>query len=189
MSTGPQDLLFTVRQSSIHNRGVFAARDIRKGERIVEYAGERITKAESRRRALAQLDVASRTGNGAVYLFALNKKFDLDGSMEWNVARLINHSCHPNCEAVIIRGRIWIIACRKIKKGAELSFDYGFDLDSWEDHPCRCGTPECPGYIVAGRFRSKLRRLIAERDAAFTEIRAAASRRKPDKHPPTGTPR
>jgi SET domain-containing protein len=177
MSVGPQNLLFSVSRSSIHNRGVFAARNIRRGERIVEYAGEKITKAESRRRGLAQLDQAARTGNGAVYLFALNEKYDLDGSMEWNVARLINHSCHPNCESQIIRGKIWIVALRSIRKGDELSFDYGFDLDSWEDHPCRCGAPQCPGYIVSSRYRSKLRRLIAEREAGLAEFRTADTRR------------
>jgi len=194
MSSGPQYPLYIVKQSSIHNRGVFAARDIAKGERVIEYAGEKITKAESHRRGMAHYHDASRTGNGAVYLFTLNKKHDVDGSMEWNVARLINHSCDPNCEAQIIRGRIWIVARRKIKKGAELSFDYGFDLASWEDHPCRCGTGKCQRYIVARKYWPKLRRLIAERNACLAEtgadLRTAASRRKPEKRArQTGAPR
>lgn len=172
MSTGPRDPLYTVKSSSIHNRGVFAARDIVKGERIIEYRGEKITKAESDRRGLAHFDESRRTGNGAVYLFVLNKKHDLDGSMEWNLARLINHSCDPNCEAQIIRGRIWIVAVRKIKAGDELSFDYGFDLDCWQDHPCRCGTKKCAGYIVSRHYRPKLRKLIAERDACLAEVHA-----------------
>jgi SET domain-containing protein len=194
MSTGPQQPLYVVKQSSIHNRGVFAARGIVKGERVIEYAGEKITKAESHRRGMAHYHEASRTGNGAVYLFTLNKRYDLDGSMEWNVARLINHSCDPNCEAQIIRGRIWIVARRRISAGSELSFDYGFDLASWEDHPCRCGMEKCPGYIVARKHRPKLRRLIAERDACVAEagpdLRTAASRRKPAKRSrKTGAPR
>ncbi len=181
MSTGPRDPLYIVRSSSIHNRGVFAARDIVKGERIIEYRGEKITKAESDRRGVAHYDESLHTGNGAVYLFTLNKKHDLDGSMEWNLARLINHSCEPNCEAQIIRGKIWIVARRKIKEGAELSFDYGFDLDCWQDHPCRCGTSKCIGYIVGRQYWPKLRKMIAERDACIAEAmaeRPAVSRRR-----------
>jgi SET domain-containing protein len=165
MSTGPQEVLYVIRQSSIHSRGVFAARDIRKGERVIEYLGEKITKAESERRASVQLDESSRAGEGAVYIFTLNKRHDLDGNVEWNPARLINHSCNPNCEADVIRGRIWILAKRAIKEGEELSYDYGFDLDSWQDHPCLCGEEKCAGYIVARRHWPKLRRLIRERDA------------------------
>jgi SET domain-containing protein len=185
MSSRPHFPPYVVKQSSIHNRGVFAVRNITKGERVIEYAGEKITKAESHRRGLAHFKEASQTGSGAVYLFSLNKRYDLDGSMEWNVARLINHSCAPNCEAQIIRGKIWIVARRKIPSGAELSFDYGFDLASWEDHPCRCGTKQCPGYIVGRKYWPKLRKLIAERDAVVAEIgadvRTAANRQRPAK--------
>ena len=106
MSTGPQNLLYLIRQSSIHSRGVFAARDIRKGERVIEYIGERITKAESERRANVRMGEAANDGGGAVYIFTLNKRHDIDGNVEWNPARLINHSCSPNCEAEISRGRI-----------------------------------------------------------------------------------
>ncbi len=172
MSTGPQNLLYTVSQSSIHDRGVFAARDIRKGERIIEYTGEKITKAESLRRSLAQIENAAQSGGGAVYIFTLNNRYDLDGNAEWNPARLINHSCAPNCEAEVVRGRIWIIARKTIRTGEELSFDYGFELDSWQEHPCRCGTETCAGYIVARQYWPKLRRMITERDACIAEANA-----------------
>ena len=163
MSTGPQQLLYTIRQSSIHSRGVFAARDVKKGDRIIEYIGERITKAESERRAGVRIDEASRDGGGAVYIFTLNKKHDIDGNVEWNPARLINHSCKPNCEANIIRGRIWIVALRSIRAGEELSYDYGFDLDSWQEHPCLCRQENCIGYIVARQYWPKLRRFLRQR--------------------------
>lgn len=182
MSSRHQAPLYIVKDSSIHNRGVFAARNISKGERVVEYFGEKIPKAESRRRGLAHYDESTRTGNGAVYLFILNNKHDLDGNVESNDARLINHSCRPNCEAQIMRGRIWIVALKRIKAGEELSFDYGFDLDCWQDHPCRCGTKKCTGYIVGRQYWHQLRKMIAERDAciamAYAETRAAACRRK-----------
>ena len=169
MSTGPQNILYTVSQSSIHQRGVFAARDIRMGERIIEYIGEKITKAESVRRSNAQMEDAAVTGDGAVYIFTLNSRYDLDGNAEWNPARLINHSCEPNCEAEVIRGRIWILALRDIAEGEELSFDYGFELETWQEHPCRCGTEKCAGFIVAREYWSKLRKMIAERDACIAE--------------------
>lgn len=156
-----------IRRSSIHNLGVFAARPIPKGARILEYTGEKITKAESTRRANALLEEAAKTGGGAVYIFTLNKKYDIDGNRPDNDARLINHSCDPNCEAQIIRGRIWIIALRDIAEGEELSFNYGFDLECWEDHPCRCGSPKCVGYIVAREYWPKLRRMLKERDEAI----------------------
>ena len=160
MSTGPQNLLYLIRQSSIHSRGVFAARDVRKGERIIEYVGEKITKAESARRAGSRMDEASRDGGGAVYIFTLNKRQDLDGNVDWNPARLINHSCAPNCEAEIARGRIWIAARRTIREGEDLSYAYGFDLDCWNDHPCLCQQENCVGFIVARQHWPKLRRLM-----------------------------
>jgi len=179
MSSSPSsDPYYVVRRSSIHNQGVFAARDIPEGARIIEYLGEKITKAESNRRGNALFDKASKTGDAAVYLFILNSKYDLDGDFEWNTARLINHSCEPNCEAVITRGHIWIVALRDIPKDEELTFNYGFDLESWQDHPCRCGKPSCVGYILAREYWPKLRKLIAERDAAMKEWTAPAGKAK-----------
>ena len=61
---------------------------------------------------------------------------DLDGNLPWNNARLINHSCEPNCEAITEDHQIFIYALRDIKAGEELFFNYGFDLESYEDHPC-----------------------------------------------------
>ena len=159
MSSATPDPLYVVKSSSIHNRGVFAARDIAKGERVIEYRGEKISKKESERRGIAHFDASKTTGDGAVYLFILNKKHDLDGSMDWNDARLINHSCTPNCRVEIVRGRIWIVARREIAAGAELTFDYGFSFKEWPLHPCRCGSPRCAGFIVAADQRWRLRRI------------------------------
>lgn len=132
----------------------------------MEYVGERITKAESRRRADRLMASARRTGGAAVYIFDINSKIDLDGNVPWNPARLINHSCEPNCQAYIERGRIWIDARRRIKKGEELSYNYGFDLEHWREHPCRCGSSRCIGYIVARKYWQRLLRLIDARRAA-----------------------
>jgi uncharacterized protein len=165
-----------VRRSSIHQRGVFAACDIPKDKPIIEYVGEKITKAESNRRGLALEEKAKKTGGAAVYIFTLNKRHDLDGATAANPARLINHSCNPNCESFIIRGHIWIYSLRDIKAGEELSFNYGFDLDTWEDHPCRCGEESCIGYILDKQYWPKLRRILKTRAARQEKIAALEKR-------------
>jgi SET domain-containing protein len=138
-----------VRGSEIHGRGVYATTFIPKEQRIIEYVGERIDKKESERRGVSQHSKSLKTGDAAVYIFTLSKNHDIDGNVPWNTARLINHSCAPNCEAWIEGRRIYIHAMRDINAGEELTFDYGFDVDCYEDHPCRCGKPECVGYIVS----------------------------------------
>ena len=147
-------------QSSIHGTGVYARTAIPAGTHIVEYTGERITKAEAMRREQQRLQRQREGGDGCVYIFELNRRFDLDGRTEGNVARLINHSCAPNCRAETIRGHIWIIAQRDIPEGDELSFDYGYGYNEWRLHPCRCGAKGCPGYIVNAAQRWRVRRVL-----------------------------
>lgn len=148
--------------SPIHGRGIRASRDIPSGTRIIEYEGERITKAESERRDAARAAREALGGDGCVYIFEINKRHDLDGHMEWNTARLINHSCEPNCQSENVRGHIWISARRDIAAGEELSFDYGFDVVNWQNHRCLCGSPKCVGYIVAKSHRWRLRKRLAK---------------------------
>jgi hypothetical protein len=74
----------------------------------------------------------------------------------------MNHSCDPNCIPYDVSGRIWIYAKRRIKAGEELSYNYGFDLEHWEEHPCLCGTEKCVGHIVDRKFWPKLRKLKHE---------------------------
>jgi len=138
-----------VRGSEIHGRGVYATCFIPKGTRIFEYLGELINKKQSARRGLSQHAKSLQTGDAAVFIFTLSKNFDIDGNVPWNTARLINHSCAPNCEAWIEGRRIFIHALRDIAPGTELSYDYGFDVDCYEEHPCLCGHQECVGHIVS----------------------------------------
>ena len=138
-----------VRGSEIHGRGVYATTFIPKDQRIIEYVGERIDKKESDRRGVSQHSKSLKTGDAAVYIFTLSKNYDIDGNVPWNTARLINHSCEPNCEAWSKGKRIFIHALRDIAEGEELSFDYGFDVECYEDHPCLCGRQSCVGYIVS----------------------------------------
>ena len=140
--------------STIDGTGGFAKTGIHKGTRIVEYLGEKINKAESLRRCEA---------NNA-YIFTLNDEQDLDGDVAWNPARFINHSCAPNCEAEKDEDRIWIVAARDIEAGEEITFNYGYDLEAYEDYPCQCGSPQCVGYMVAEEFfEHVLRRKAAQR--------------------------
>lgn len=137
-----------VRNSEIHGRGVYASCFIPKETKIIEYVGELVDKKESERRALSQHSKSLKTGDAAVYIFTLSKNFDIDGNVPWNTARLINHSCEPNCEAWIEGRKIFIHSLCDIQAGDELTFDYGFDVDCYEDHPCLCGRDGCVGYIV-----------------------------------------
>ncbi len=144
-----QSKLCEVRGSEIHGRGVYATCFIPQDEKIIEYVGEMIGKEESERRGISLHEKSLKTGDAAVYIFTVNRNYDLDGNVPWNTARLINHSCDPNCEAWISGRRIFIHALRDINASDELTFDYGFDVDCYEDHPCRCGKNACVGYIVS----------------------------------------
>lgn len=161
-----------VRQSPIHGRGVFASRFIRKGTRIIQYIGELIDKEESNRRGLELMEEARLTGGASVYIFDLNDRWDLDGNKEYNDARLINHSCEPNAEMLNEEDQLWLYALRDILPGEEISFDYGYDIQHFLDHPCRCGTPSCVGYIVARSQWDKLRKRLRRR--AVNHLKVAA---------------
>lgn len=146
--------MISVKTSSIHSKGVFAKTDIAKGTKIIEYVGQKITKKEAGRRVDASIDSHRKNqSDGAVYIFELNKRYDIDGNVPHNSARHINHSCDPNAETEIIRGKIWIIAIKDIKKGEEITYNYGYDFEpDYVDHPCRCQTARCVGYILKEEF-------------------------------------
>lgn len=150
------------RKSSIHGYGIFAKRFIPKETRVVEYIGEKITKAEAERRGPKLVEYAkSHKEHGAVYLFELNKKYDIDGHVHYNTAKYINHSCDPNCEVQIIRGHIWIIALRNINESEELFYNYGYDdLQEYHEHPCYCGADRCVGFILSEDHWPKLKELV-----------------------------
>lgn len=147
--------------SKIHQQGLFATKKILQDTEIIPYVGEKISKKEGDRRAIELAEEREGTGDASVYMFILDDDYDIDGNVPHNTARLINHSCEPNCEAQIIDDEIWIVSLSDIEKGEELTFDYGFDLEHFEDHPCRCGRPSCVGYIVAREYWPKLKKLLA----------------------------
>lgn len=178
MSQASSKRLWLVKRSSIHNRGIFAKADIPNDTPIIEYVGEKITKAESRRRGDALMEKSKKTGGAAVYVFTLNQRHDIDGARGYNPARYINHSCDPNCEAYIMRGRIWIYSLRDIKAGEELTYNYGFDADTWDEHPCRCGSRRCIGYIVEEKQWPKLLRLMQKLEAKAKKAAKATKKKK-----------
>jgi SET domain-containing protein len=155
-----------VKSSTIHGTGAFARQDITPGTRVIEYIGEKITKAES----------LCRCEKNNQYIFTLDDEFDLDGNVPWNPARFINHSCAPNCEAELDEGHVWIVALRDIKAGEELTYNYNYDLEDYRDHPCYCSVPGCVGYIVAEEFFEHVRKQNALK--AETKQRGMAHRQR-----------
>jgi SET domain-containing protein len=161
-SKNAREPLYVVRASDIHGRGVFAARRIRKGMRIVEYQGERIDNDEADRR----YDEAGMKRHHT-FLFTLDKKTVVDGAIErgGGDASFINHSCEPNCEAVITSRRIFIHALTTIEPGTELAYDYQYERTGDNDEElekfylCKCGAPSCRGTIMkpAKKKRRKIR--------------------------------
>lgn len=162
---------FEIRSSPIQGRGAFATRRIRKGTRLIEYVGERISHAEADRRY-----DDDRMKRHHTFLFTLNNRTVIDAGVNGNEARFINHSCDPNCEAVIDSGHIYIESIRTIQPGEELVYDYQYerapDADESDEarYPCRCGSPKCRGTILAPPKR--------KRAAASTKRGKGATKRK-----------
>ena len=153
--------LYIIKNSKLHGKGLFAKENIKAGTNVIEYVGEKITKAQSDKIAEIQLKKAEKNRDeGQVYIFTLNDKYDINGNVPYNKARLMNHSCDPNCDTDIIDDKIWIRSFRDIRKGQELTYDYGFafDKDDFREHVCKCGSKNCIGFIVTETDWKKLGR-------------------------------
>ncbi|HVN45875.1 MAG TPA: SET domain-containing protein-lysine N-methyltransferase [Steroidobacteraceae bacterium] len=141
--------LLEVRASPLHGLGVFAARRISKGTRIIEYLGERVSHAEADRR------YEHKDANDAhTFLFIVDARTVIDAGVGGNEARFVNHSCDPNCESVIENRRVFIEAVRRIEPGEELTYDYQIQREA-DDPPdvdaifaCRCGSERCRGSML-----------------------------------------
>jgi len=151
------------RRSPIHGNGVFALEPIAKGERILEYKGRRRSHEE------VDADNSGDAETGHTFLFTLNDEYVIDANYEGGIARWINHSCSPNCEAVLEeaegddrrKDRVFIEAKRAIKPGQELFYNYGITLGEahtprmkkiWE---CRCGAKNCTGTMLQPKRKPK----------------------------------
>ena len=160
------DKIWHKKKSGVHGSGLFASQNIKKGSKVIEYVGDKVTKKEGDRRADIQIKKAKKNkNNGMVYVFELNKRYDIDGSVKNNYARHINHSCNPNCEVEIDNNEIWIWAIKKIKKNEELSYNYGYSYDEdYVDHICKCGSSKCVGYILDEDYWPKLKKAKKKKD-------------------------
>jgi SET domain-containing protein len=160
MSKNGREPLYVVRNSRIHGRGVFAARRIRKGTRIVEYTGERINNKEADRRY-----DDTKMKRHHTFLFTLDSRTVIDGAISTGGgdASFINHSCEPNCEAVISGKKIFIHALHTIEPGTELAYDYKYERPGKNDaqlekfYVCKCGAPSCRGSIMEPAKKKKSR--------------------------------
>jgi uncharacterized protein len=138
--------LIEVRRSAVHGRGVFAARPIRKGRRIIEYTGRRVP----------WKSIPANVKDAHTFLFGINDGTDvIDPTIGGNDARWINHSCDPNCEAIEEDdGRVFIYALRNIGAGEELSYDYRLEIDEpitravKAENACHCGSANCRGTML-----------------------------------------
>lgn len=141
--------LFEVRKSKVHGNGGFALKRIRKGTRIAEYLGERVSHEEADRRYESKDPRDNHT-----FLFIVDSRTVIDAGVDGNDARFFNHSCDPNCEAVIEKRRVFIEAIRTIEPGEEMTYDYQIVRED-SDPPdidvifaCRCGSPACRGTML-----------------------------------------
>ena len=117
---------------------MFACEAISRDRRIIDYAGERISHEEGGRREARYLE------RGEIWCFIVDDRWVIDGAVDGNLARFINHSCAPNCYSQVVNGTVWIRAARRIEPGEELTYDYGTDGDA--NLPCQC-QPACKGSL------------------------------------------
>lgn len=141
--------LVKARNSPIHGKGVYAVAPIKKGTRIIEYLGERISHSEADDRYEVKGE-----DDGHTFLFIASSRTVIDAGVNGNDARFINHHCNPNCETVIENSRVFIDAIRDIKPGEELGYDYQLTWESTDDpqelalYACRCGARKCRGTML-----------------------------------------
>jgi hypothetical protein len=173
--------LIEVRNSDVHGRGVFAAKKIPKGKRIVEYLGDRVSHAAADKRYEDHDENDNHT-----FLFIVDKHTVIDAAVGGNDARFINHQCKGNCESVIVHRRVFIDATRDIAVGEELGYDYEIGRDK-DDPPnvdeiyaCRCGSLQCRGTMLwpAKRPEKKRRKKAKARKGRRPEAKRRTELRR-----------
>ncbi|MBS0378050.1 MAG: SET domain-containing protein-lysine N-methyltransferase [Proteobacteria bacterium] len=153
-----------VRDSALHGLGVFATRPIKKGTRVIEYLGERVSHKEADSRYESKDENDNHT-----FLFIVDGRTVIDAGVDGNEARFVNHGCDPNCESVIEERRVFIEAIRDIAPGEELTYDYQIQRE--DDDPanvdeifaCRCGAKNCRGTMLWPPPKPKRPRAAARR--------------------------
>ena len=144
-----------VKKSGVHGKGVFAARDIVKGEVLIEYVGEIISAQEAEDRHPHDPNDPNHT-----FYFQVDDDKVIDALHGGNSAKWINHSCSPNCKPEVIDDRVFIKAKKNIAAGSELNYDYGLIIEErmtkklMAQYPCWCGSPKCRGTMLAIQKKS-----------------------------------
>ncbi len=149
-----------VRHSEIHGTGLFAIDDIEEDEFLLEYTGYHLDEEQLWQQFQETYGDDYKPGDLHVWAFEVRDGLYIDGDHPDNIAKYANHSCDENCHAVVDEDKIWIAASRPIEAGEEITFDYRFPLRDFLYHPCRCGSENCCGYIVAREDRPKLKKIL-----------------------------
>jgi hypothetical protein len=175
--------LIEVRNSPVHGRGVFAVQPIKKGTRILEYLGDRVSHEAADKRYEDHDESDNHT-----FLFIVDKKTVIDAGVGGNDARFINHQCAGNCESVIENRRVFIDAVRDIETGQELGYDYEIGREK-DDPPnvdeiyaCRCGSPQCRGTMLWPAKKPAPKRRKAKRQAKASRT-AKRQPKRPSRRP------
>jgi len=185
------------RRSGVHGKGVFATQDIAEGETLIEYLGEIISWKEALRRHPHDPAQPNHT-----FYFHIDDKRVIDGNVDGNAAKWINHACAPNCEADEVDGRIFIKALRDIPAGQELNYDYGLIIDLpytpelLAEFPCWCGSADCRGTLLApkeddkksGKAKKKAKAKKAEKKADKKEEKKAEAKAEKKQGKKAGKP-
>ena len=126
-----------VKPSAIDGKGTFATIQFKKGRKIAEFVGERISRIETAKRL---------RGKRRIRICGIDSYWAIDGSVGGNGTQFINHSCAPNCSLRQVRGHLIFFALKDIAPGEEILLDYE---ESYHDDSkkCRCGAPNCRGRI------------------------------------------
>ena len=141
--------LIEVHESTIHGKGIYASMDIPKDTCIIEYKGEQISWKKALDRHPHDLTQPNHT-----FYFSLSSGKVIDGNIQGNESKWVNHSCEPNCEAREIKDgtkkkHVFLFALRKIKKHEELFYDYRLEIEGRltktikKEYQCYCGMKKC----------------------------------------------
>ena len=149
-----ENIYLEARASNIEGTGCFARRHIPAGTRIIEYLGQRIPPSIVEERSQFEVDDTGEIlKESHVYMFYVDWRTTIDGGVNGNDARFINHSCNPNCKSAVEDRRVFIDALRDIAPGEELTFDYKLNVNASTElkkrYACRCGSANCRGTMLA----------------------------------------
>lgn len=179
---GMKNKYFAIRRSGVHGKGAFALKDIRKNTRLIEYVGENISPAESDRRY-----DDTKVKDHHTFLFSVDNRKVIDATHGGNESRFINHSCDPNCDAIIEKRRVYIEANRTIRKGEELAYDYNYERTPKTTkadeklYKCLCGAASCRGTIVSAKVtlpKKKAKTKATAKKKGAGKTKKSASKKK-----------